>query len=451
MIKTDNETREKKSITIFIQGHGELLMNDESLEIIPLKKAKKVTMLNIPGGVFIPGISDMVPNKMTIPANVKKNIPEIEIEVPQVDLKVIDYLHKSYKALDDNHKHDKNFNVDKEGMELSKQNIHLIYANSGIPYFHESVLESISRKPVEPVVKRTPVYDKIFLLHPTEHEDCLYEKGCNDGRCTHKEREFRVCPEYGITIVHSSVTEDNPYTLSGIEYGNRLYVNLNQDESRNRIGSRQYSTYEYWGRKLDSGLMKRMNILDEDIRKISSLTSNENMIQDLDNLREQSLDYNSSQEHNYETMTGIFDIDKSVADMSWIETMYLPKVTLSEIIDMFIDGMGYDHLYIIDPTCNFCELSENRSKALFQLHSHNIREKVRTNKVNPSEFPIVTNYAPNRNSDDNAIYRVRNSYNTARVKAMKKRNPTIGGKRKSKKHKPNKKRKTIKKRRTIKK
>jgi hypothetical protein len=41
MIKTDNETREKKSITFFIQGHGELLMNDESLEIIPLKKGKE--------------------------------------------------------------------------------------------------------------------------------------------------------------------------------------------------------------------------------------------------------------------------------------------------------------------------------------------------------------------------------------------------------------------------
>ena len=445
MIKRDNETREKKSITIFIQGHGELLMNDETLEIIPLKKAKKVTMLNIPGGVFISGISNMVYNKTAIPANDKKNIPEIEIEVPQVDLKVIDYLHKSYQALDDNHKHDKNFNVDKEGMELSKQNIHLIYANSGLPYFHESVSESISRRPVESVVTRTPVYDKMFFLHPTDHEDCLYEKECENGRCTHKEREFRVCPEYGITIVHSSVTEDNPYTLSGMEYGNRLYVNLNQEESRKRIGSRRYSTYDYWGRKLNSGLMKRMNILDEDIRKISSLTSNENMEQNLNNLREQSLDYSSAQEHTYETMAGTFDIDTPVSHMSWLETMYLPKVTLSEIIDIFIDGMGYDHLYIIDPTCNVCELSENRSKTLFQLHSHNIRQKVRTNKVNPSEFPIVTNYAPNRNSDDNAIHRVRNSYNTARVKAIEKRNPTFGGKRKSKKHKPNKKRRTIKK------
>jgi hypothetical protein len=120
-------------------------------------------MLNILGGVFIPGISDMVPNKMTIPANVKKNIPEIEIETPQVDLKLIEYLHKSYQALDDNHKRDKNFNVDKEGMELSKQNIHLIYANSGIPYFHEGALESISRKPVEPLVKSTPVYDKCIF------------------------------------------------------------------------------------------------------------------------------------------------------------------------------------------------------------------------------------------------------------------------------------------------
>jgi hypothetical protein len=451
MIKTDNKTRDKKSITIFIQGHGEIMMNDVSLETIPFKKAKNVTVLNIPGGVFIPGISDMDPNKMKIPANPKKKIPEIEIEVPQLDLKVLDYLHKSYRALDANHKLDKNFNVDKEGMKLNEQNIHLIYANSGIPYFHESALESISRRPVEPIAKRTPVYDKMFFLHPTEHEDCLYKKGCSEGNCTHKERELRVCPEYGITIVHSSVREDNPYTLSGLEDGNRLYANLNQEESRDILGSRQYSTYEYWARKLNNGLSRRVNIIDKDIRKISSLTSNENMKQNLINLREKLLDDSSSQEHNYEIMTGTFDIDKSVADMSEVETMYLPKVTLSELIDMFIDGMGYDHIYIIDPTCNVCELSENRSKSLFQLHSHNIREKVRTNKVNHSEFPIVKNYAPNRNTDDNAVYRVRNSYNTTRVKAMEKRNPTFGGKRKSRGHNQTKKNRTIKKRITIKK
>jgi hypothetical protein len=435
----------KKSITLFIQGHGETLTNEDgSLESMPFNKAKHVTMFNIPGGVSVLGIANINPSSMTITSKRGKNIPDIELKTPQVDLKLVDYIHKSYHALQTNRKNDKSIDVDKEGMKLNETNIPLIYANDNIPYFGDDT-ESISRKHTSPFTITTPLYNKIYILHPSDHEDCEDEAECSQGNCIHKRREFRVCPEYGVTIVNSSVPEDIPYTLSGLEIGKRLYANLNQKESRKKVGERRFSIHEYWTRKLNSTLTRKSNIVDEDIRKITSLTSNENIKRNLSDVKENILDSQSLQEQSYDSMTRTYDIDKPVSQMSWRETMYLPKVTLSDIIDIFVDGMGYDEVYIIDPTCNFCEFGENRVRSLFQLHTHNIKQKVRSRRINPSEFPIVTNYTPNRNSDDNALYRVRNSYNTARVKAMEKRHPTFGGKRKSKKGKTNKKRKTIKK------
>jgi hypothetical protein len=443
----EKEIKNKKSITLFIQGHGEIRMNGTSLDTIQLKKAKHVTVLNIPGGVYIPGISLINPGNIKISHNRKKNIPELELQDPQLDLKVVDYLHKSYKSLQDNHEHDRNFDVGKEGMKLNEQNIHLIYANENLPYFHfngdntetTSRHRSITREPTSPFTINTPRYNKIYFLHPSKHEDCLDENECIKGNCSHTQRSLRKCPEYGITIIHSSVPEDIPYTLSGMEMGKRLCANLNQTESRERVGMSRYSTYEYWKHKLNSILKRNIDAVNEDIRNINSLTSNANIKRNLFRVKEELLDKQFLQERIYNMMTKTYDIDKPVASLSWMKTMDLPKVQLIELIDVLIDGMGFDHVYIIDPTCNYCLLSENRSKSLLQLHTHNIIQKARNRTVNPSEFSLVLNRGPRLQSDDNAVYRVRNSQNTRRVDLIKNRHPTVGGK-KSKKRKTKKQR-----------
>ena len=87
----------------------------------------------------------------------------IELKTPQVDLKLVDYIHKSYHALQTNRKNDKSIDVDKEGMKLNETNIPLIYANDNIPYFGDD-MESITRKHTSPFTITTPLYNKIYIL-----------------------------------------------------------------------------------------------------------------------------------------------------------------------------------------------------------------------------------------------------------------------------------------------
>ena len=79
----------RKSITLFIQGHGETLTNEDgSLESIPFNKAKHVTMFNIPGGVSVLGIANINPSSMTITSKRGKNIPDNRIKNSPSRLKI---------------------------------------------------------------------------------------------------------------------------------------------------------------------------------------------------------------------------------------------------------------------------------------------------------------------------------------------------------------------------
>ena len=123
-----------------------------------------------------------------------------------------------------------------------------------------------------------PHYNKLFSLYPNTHEYCNTNTGdCEGGRCKLLRERQRSCPEYGITVLHSSIPMDTEYTLAGlpmvnditIEKENRLAINLNQMEGHKPLKiknddadeneddneddnhpSQKISSYTFWKKKL---------------------------------------------------------------------------------------------------------------------------------------------------------------------------------------------------------
>jgi hypothetical protein len=86
--------------------------------------------------------------------------------------------------------------------------------------------------------------------------------------------------------------------------------------------------------------------------------------------------------------------------------------------------MKYDHIYIIDPTCNSCKFKGSRPSKLLKMTAHNYVERIRTKTDRPSFLPIEYVKHYNNPSED--------TNNPRESRRDTKKTKSIGGKRKAK-------------------
>ena len=450
----------KKCITICIQGHGGIVSNSNSIDFIKPSLRNNVSILNIPGGISRSGLMEAECSKMTIRGSKKKGISDVSLCGQALDIMSMEYLHNLYRELS-NKANGIGCDVSKEGIEIIKENIPLIYGNANMPYFHS--VDDVMSNPAEPYKLSKPHYNKLYTMYPTTHEYCNPKiSNCEMGQCKLLRKRLRDCPEYGITVIHSTNPIDTEYTLSGlpivydinIEEENRLAINLNQDEGHKPLKIKQdddeydeyieeydengketpqkHSCYIFWKLKLTRYKIQETREIQSHItyhqRKKQSYNGNMEMIEVEDEKIRKLQDKLNKLEviwrdriTAYNTMTNVFERNIPRSTLTEEEEEMLPYVTLANLIDIFINGMKYDHIYIIDPTCNSYKFSGKRTSILLKTAAHDILERVKTKTDRPSTIPIVYTKRYNNPSE---------GYNNPR-ESMKvlKRTKSIGGKR----------------------
>ena len=355
----------KRCITIFIQGHGQLIYGD----IIPENDAKRVSMLNFTGGVERYGTMESYCKPVMIKHNKGVDITNVKLYGPQLDIMVLEYLHHVYRETNELiHPNDRCLESD-HALKVITEGLPLVYANRSIPYFHD-ILDApeIMPEPAEPFVIQHPYNDKNYSLYPAKHENCsLTTSDCSaGGKCVLLQKNRQYCPEYGITIVHSSNEDDLAWTLSGIPIGgDLLQVNLNQYDGHSEIIkeffedeweepqiTRMKSTYKHWRDKIENRYFIKQRELKQKIQHIKSTQSEETDNELLDKYTNDLKSLNSDHIEmvtKYDTMTRMLNVHTPILKQSY---ELLPRIKLSDIIDIFINGMGFHQLYIIDPSCN---------------------------------------------------------------------------------------------------
>lgn len=444
----------KKCITICIQGHGSNMNNSGLENFIKSDLRKNVSILNIPGGISTSGLMVSECNKMTVRGSKKRGISDVSLCGQAVDIMTMEYFHNVYRELS-NRPNGIGCDVSKEGIEIIKENIPLIYGNADVPYFHSE--DDTMSNPTEPYKLNKPHHNKLYSMYPNTHEYCNTETGnCEMGQCKLLRKSLRTCPEYGITVIHSTIPTDSEYTLSGlpivydinIEEENRLAINLNQDEGHKQLKIKhdddeyeeytdEYdengneiikkdSSYIFWKRKLMRYKIQETREIQGAItyyqRKKQNSEEVDKKIRILQGKLKKLEVIWQERLTAYNNMTNVFERHIPRSTLTIEEEDMLPYVTLADLIDIFINGMKYDHMYIIDPTCNSCTFTGQRPTKLFKTVAHDILERVRTKTDRPTNTPIV--YTKRYNNPSEGSTNLRKNMN------ILKRTKSIGGKRK---------------------
>jgi len=373
----------EKIVTLYISAHGSSILDSR----IPRDLAKKVNILNFAGGIHTTGLMLRKCPELTIGHEPGTGCSGVTLPGPQLDIMALQYIHHVY--------HDLSQSSDLTASQVSKRslktiydNIPLVYANVKIPYFHNHEYENITTEPQAPFTMRHPTINKYYSMYPVEHENCSSTKEeCSEGRCRLRPREEQRCPEYGITVVHSTQEEDMPYTLAGVSKSdNSTRVNLNDPEGHKGYEGVAYShssTYEYWKQRLNEHIdsdIEQINLVESKIPGMSKkeldveldkIYGDEYLTPKAmaDKTRELR---NANRGHDIQVkklnklrnkLTGKYEdvVRKYEAMASELTEQHKPSTYLSDIIDVFI-SMGFDKIHIIDPTCNSCEFPETPEK-----------------------------------------------------------------------------------------
>lgn len=363
----------KKCITLFIQAHGEIITGN----IIPEDVSKSVSILNFPGGADRFGTMDAKCPPVKIGHNKYARMCDVKLYGPQLDVMVLEYIHHVYSETTKLSFPSNNCLESQHALRVARDGLPLVYANKGIPYFHGITNDEVMPEPIEPFVTHAAYNDKNYSMHPIAHEECSSShEECNAGQCTLLDSMKQLCPEYGITIVHSSNKDDLSWTLAGIpKNGELLSVNLNHSEGHSSITitlneeedeslDSLPSTYTYWKNKLVSQYFIIQRGLKQKIREIEINKTGEYSETGVELLSKYNLELttiNSEIKRKvevYNNMSRILNRDIPIS----MQDGLLPKTKLSDIIDIFINCMGYDHLYIIDPSCNYCDVDVNQKQ-----------------------------------------------------------------------------------------
>ena len=459
----------KKCITVCVQGHGEIISKDGVVDFIKESVREHASILTIPSGMGREGLMCAERPTMTMRGSKNKGVSDVFLFGQAIDVMSMEYFHSVYHDLS------KKLNmtgceIASDGIDFITENIPLIYANASIPYFHSHKPEiDITIQPSESYKLTKPHYNKLFTMYPNPYEYCnKYTSDCEGGKCKLLRERQRGCPEYGITVLHSSVPSDNEYTLAGlpmvndisIEKENRLAINLNQieghkplkirsdddDENVDEDGnhpSQKNSSYIFWKKKLIHYKLheireiqnhityqqrkKEAYIRDTEISEEEKQPILLQLDEKIKKLKEKMAKFERIWQERlfkYDMMTNelVRFIPRSTLTAS--QEKLLPEVTLVDLIDIFVNGMKYDHIYIIDPTCNSCELEGSRPSKLLKMTAHDYVERIRTKTDRPSFLPVeyVRHYNNPSEGTNNPKERIRDL----------KRTKSIGGKRKKK-------------------
>lgn len=183
-------------VTIFIQGHGS---EDYTLS---LKQSINLNLLSFCGQIGALG--------------------EMKLENGlQLDIAALNIIQKYYK----DHLNDTQDNK----LQGISYVLPILYKRFGITFPNGGF------KITQPVRQRT------FFLRPNEHENCRMCTEFGSERCLESRTRNVLCPEYGITVVDSSDTQDNGFTLDTIREGYLTKsVNMNMSPSN----------FQHWQKKI---------------------------------------------------------------------------------------------------------------------------------------------------------------------------------------------------------
>ena len=171
-------------------------------------------------------------------------------------------------------------------------------------------------------IQENPKEYRKFYFHPNPHENCRSCVHKGNSRCSYTrifgsrtgEYDIVWCPEYGIFPVLSSDEHDYTHTIVSIGEKERIGVKRTLSHAQSNVPS-------------DTVFIEPKNIIGEAARAYwrNKIVHNPDL-RDGEPLREKLLD-------DFDTLC-----DKR-------------EITIDRLINLFQLGMGYTHLYFIDPSC----------------------------------------------------------------------------------------------------
>jgi hypothetical protein len=236
-----------------------------------------------------------------------------------------------------------------------------------------------------------------------------------------------------------------------IEKENRLSINLNQKEgheplnvrdddheeieSGNQIPTKK-SSYIFWKMKLLHYKLQEIMVIQNHITYQKKMREIYNNDMEISEEKKQQLLLQQDEKikklkdtmtildrrwrdrlFTYDMMTNAIDRFTPRSMLSDKQEDLLPEVTLEDLIDIFVNGMKYDYVYIIDPTCNSYKFQGNRQSKLLKMVAHNYVERIRTKTDRPSFLPIAYVKRYNNPSEGTNIP-LRNRVNVRRTKSI---------------------------------
>lgn len=334
-------------VTIYIQAHGFILTG----KYISPDISSHSQILSFTGGIGRSGI--MKRNCQGVDINPPEgiDIPVIHIDGAQLDVMALSYAQQVYTHINENPTIDEN-TKSQMSFDAVVRGMPEVYSNCGVVRFPHPKTNTRQIHD-DPFVVIPALQDKLYQMYPKEHEDCVNSSECrrNADECELLDKSKQICPYYGVCMVYSTNPEDIPYTLAGEQSqdGNDIIVNLNSEESHYE------GTTEYWENKINRHWENKIT------EEMTTTTKKR-----LEGERDKII-------RLYRKMTLILESYTPTSQKIIMEEK-LPEIKLSEILEIFINGMGYDKINIIDPSCDTCQYSFP-----FKLAAHNILRTVRSN------------------------------------------------------------------------
>lgn len=336
-------------VTLYIQAHGGIITG----QYISSDVSIHANILSFTGGLGRSSIMKRKCNYVRINPPEGVDIPVININGAQLDVMAVSYVQQVYTHISENTSIDENIK-NQLAFDTVQRGISEVYTNCNVSRFPYSRNVDIKLHDA-PFVTIPALQDKLYQLHPNIHEDCENPKECirNNDLCDLLDKSKQICPYYGIYMVYSTNPEDIPHTLSGEQSrdGNDLIANLNTEEGH------ELGTTEYWENKI---IRHWGNIITKEMTQTT--------IKRLEGERDRIIDL-------YRKMTLVLDPDIPTSQQIMMEQQ-LPKIKLSDLLEIFIKGMGYDNINIIDPSCDTCEYASP-----LKFTAHKFFRSIRSNTL----------------------------------------------------------------------
>jgi uncharacterized protein YjbI with pentapeptide repeats len=380
--KISSITKPENCITILIVAHGGVYPNKS----IDPNLMANVHLSEMAGGIHINGLFGVVtkPIKPVVNKYDDKIIYTIDSNRATADAS-LDILYKTYPYLLEKYNLLEGAKCAETFYSIFQDIVYYIkgfYTSIGYVHFPKRIDYEFNSKNYRKYRESFSVFDtyqeKSFSFIPEPYEFCMTKtkNGCS-----------KLIPErarqltYGITMLQSSVSEDQPYTLAGMsldgsEYKNAILSNWKRDTER-----------DYWRQKIENRRYINGDTTDYYLLlydKISNPLDPEGLYNQPDNNK--------------------------------------TSILLSQLLRLLKIGMGFTNINIIDYSCNECDYEiSNFKRAAIDTKNSNLRlkeyRKLRTTVKNRPDgdnewdnitkppFYKIVQYIGKANSDQQKIKR----------------------------------------------